>query len=148
MTKARIPTIALSLTMAVLTGACAQLQPPPKRADPQALLEGTRWQLQQLGSQPALDAHRPTLSFDATGMASGSGSCNGFTAAVTVNGKSITFGTLAHTEMACTGGLNAQEANFFKALQDAQWFTMSASTLTVYTKALDLPLVFERESPN
>jgi heat shock protein HslJ len=143
----RIPKVAVAVLLALLTVACAQLQPPPKRADPQALLEGTRWQLQQLGSQTALDAHRPTLSFDATGMASGSGSCNGFTAAVTVNGKSITFGALARTEMACTGALNAQEAGFFKALQDAQWFTMSASTLTVYTKALDLPLVFAREAP-
>ena len=143
----RIPKVAVAVLLALLTVACAQLQPPPKRADPQALLEGTRWQLQQLGSQPALDAHRPTLLFDVTGMASGSGSCNGFTAAVTVNGKSITFGALARTEMACTGALNAQEAGFFKALQDAQWFTMSASTLTVYTKALDLPLVFARDSP-
>ena len=64
-----------------------------------------------------------------------------------MSGKSITFGALATTRMACSDALNAQESSYFKALQQAEWFTVLGSSLSIYTKAMDQPLVFFRTSP-
>ncbi len=58
-----------------------------------------------------------------------------------VDGKSITFSPLATTRMACAEALNAQEPTYLKALQQAQWFTVAGNTLTIYTKAMEQPLV-------
>ena len=137
--------IAIALTT-VVCSACGMLVVPPKSA-PEGLLTNTAWQLQQLGSQGAIAGNQPTLSFAQAGRVSGSGSCNQFNGPVTVSGKSITFGALASTRMACSDALNAQESSYFKALQQAEWFTVLGSSLSIYTKAMDQPLVFFRTSP-
>jgi heat shock protein HslJ len=135
-----------ALSTTVWITACAGLEPLPKNT-PEGLLAGTAWQLQQLGSQGALEANQPTLVFAKADRVSGTGSCNQFNGTVTLNGKSITFGPLASTRMSCADALNAQESTYFKALQHAEWFTIAGSTLTIYTKAMDQPLVFFRTSP-
>jgi len=115
--------------------------------DPQGLLAGTGWQLQTLGASGALAEPQPTLEFARPDKVSGSGSCNRFNGSVTVTGKSITFGPLASTRMACADALNQQESLYFKALAQAQWFTIGGTTLTIYTKAMDEPLVFSHTNP-
>ena len=135
----------VAFALAVLS-ACGMLAAPPKNT-PEGLLAGTGWQLQQLGSQGAIAGNQPTLSFAEAGTVSGSGSCNQFNGPVTVNGKSISFGAFASTRMACSDALNAQESTYFKALQQAEWFTVLGNSLTIYTKAMDQPLVFLRTSP-
>jgi heat shock protein HslJ len=146
--NARLSTIVSLIGVAILSSlsACSTLTPAPKNL-PEGLLEGTGWQLQQLGAQGAIAGNQPTLSFAQLGKVSGTGSCNQFNGPVTVNGKSITFGALASTRMACSEALNKQEAAYFKALGQAEWFTVAGSTLTIYTKAMDQPLVFFRTSP-
>ena len=121
--------------------ACASRQPSHEAA-PEGLLAGTAWRLQQLGSEGALEGHQPTLIFGQFDRVNGTGSCNRFNGSVVVDRKSITFGPLASTRMACEAAISTQEANYFKALQQAEWFTISGSALTIYTKAMDLPLVF------
>ena len=128
------------------TAACTTLTPTAANT-PEGFLTGTGWQLQQLGAQGAIAGSQPTLAFVGAGKVSGTGSCNQFNGPVTVNGKSITFGALASTRMACADALNTQEATYFKALQQAEWFTVAGSTLTIYTKAMDQPLVYFRTSP-
>jgi len=115
--------------------------------DPQGLLAGTGWQLQMLGASRALAAAQPTVEFARPDKVSGSGSCNRFNGSVTVAGKSITFGPLASTRMACAEAVNQQESLFFKALAQAEWFTIGGTALTIYTKAIDEPLVFVRTDP-
>jgi len=115
--------------------------------DPQGLLAGTGWQLQTLGASRALAQAQPTLEFARPDKVSGSGSCNRFNGSVTVSGKSITFGPLASTRMACADAINQQESLYFKALAQAQWFTIGGTTLTLYTRAMDEPLVFSRTNP-
>jgi len=138
----RLVSIALATVVCL---ACSTLVVPPK-SSPDSLL-ATGWQLQQLGGQGAIAGNQPTLSFVEAGTVTGSGSCNQFNGPVTVNGKSITFGTLASTRMACSNALNAQESTYFKALTQAEWFIVFGSTLTIYTKATDQPLVFFRTTP-
>ena len=125
---------------------CKSLEPLPKDT-PEGLLGGTSWQLQQLGAQGAIAGSQPTLVFASAGKVSGSGSCNQFNGTVTIDGKSITFSPLATTRMACAQALNAQEAAYLKALQQAQWFTVAGNTLTIYTKAMEQPLVYLRSKP-
>ena len=115
--------------------------------DPQGLLSGTGWQLQTLGASRVLAQAQPTLEFARPDKVSGSGSCNRFNGSVTVSGKSITFGPLASTRMACADAINQQESLYFKALAQAQWFTIGGTTLTLYTRAMDEPLVFSRTNP-
>ncbi len=139
----RYGSIALAIAM---LSACALMIGPPKNT-PEGLLAGTGWRLEQLGSQGAIEGNQPTLSFAEAGKVSGSGSCNQFNGPVSVNGKSISIGVLASTRMACSDALNAQESMYFKALQQAEWFTVLGNSLTIYTKAMDQPLMFLRTSP-
>lgn len=125
---------------------CKSLEPLPKNT-PEGLLGGTSWQLQQLGAHGAIAGSQPTLVFAEAGKVSGTASCNQFSGTVAIDGKSITFSPLATTRMACAEALNAQEATYLKALQEAQWFTVAGNTLTIYTKAMSQPLVYFRSKP-
>lgn len=136
--------VSLSALIAVAgIAGCKSLEPLPKDS-PEGLLGGTSWQLQQLGGQGAIAGSQPTLVFASAGKVSGTGSCNQFNGTVTIDGKSITFSPLATTRMACAEALNAQEAAYLKALQQAQWFTVAGNTLTIYTKSMEQPLVYFR----
>jgi heat shock protein HslJ len=136
-----------SIALAVAALSACGLTIGPAKNTPDGLLAGTGWQLVQLGSQGAIEGNQPTLSFAESGEVSGSGSCNQFNGPVAVNGKSISIGVLASTRMACSDVLNAQESTYFKALQQAEWFTVLGNSLTIYTKAMDQPLTFLRTSP-
>jgi heat shock protein HslJ len=124
--------------------ACANAASSDDRGDP---LIGTHWQLQTLGTTAVLESGRPTLEF-ASGRVTGTGACNRFNGPVTVSGKSITFGALATTRMACGDDVNRQEAAYLKALAQAQWFLVQGATLTIYTSAMDMPLAFVRLESN
>ena len=125
---------------------CSQFM-PAKNTGPEGMLSGTAWQLQQLGTQGALEAQQPTLAFDSGGKVNGSGSCNRFNGTVTISGKAIQFSPLAATKMACAAALNQQEATYFTALQQAEWFLIAGTTLTIYTRSMDQPLVYFRTLP-
>jgi heat shock protein HslJ len=105
-------------------------------------LAGTSWQLLQLGPNGALSENLPTLSFSKDGKVSGSGGCNTFTGTVTESGMAIKFGALAATKKSCSEQVNAQEAAYFKALEQAQTFENRATSLLINTKAFNEPLSF------
>ncbi len=54
----------------------------------------------------------------------------------------IKFGALAATKKACSEEVNAQEAAYFKALEQAQTFEIRATSLLINTKAFNEPLSF------
>lgn len=110
-------------------------------------LAGTSWQLLQLGSNGALSENLPTLTFSTDGKVSGSGGCNTFTGSVTESGMHITFGAIAASRKACSEQVNAQEAAYFKALEQAQTFENRATSLLINTKAFDEPLSFVPAKP-
>ena len=105
-------------------------------------LAGTSWQLLQLGPSGALSENLPTLTFSTDGKVSGSGGCNTFNGTVTMSGMAIKFGALAATKKSCSKEVDAQEAAYFKALEQAQTFEMRATSLLINTKAFNEPLSF------
>ena len=105
-------------------------------------LAGTNWQLLQLGPNGALSENLPTLSFSNDGKVSGSGGCNTFSGPVTISGMAIKFGPLAATKKACSEQVDAQEAAYLKALEQAQTFEIRATSLLINTKAFAEPLSF------
>jgi len=137
---------AWAAALCVLAVGCTQLM-PQKSNSPEGLLAGTAWQLQLLGTQGALEAQQPTLEFDKGDKISGSGSCNRFNGTVAISGKAMSIGPLASTRMACAPALNQQEQTYFTALQQAEWFLVAGTTLTIYTRSMDQPLVFFRTRP-
>ena len=83
-------------------------------------LAGTSWQLLQLGPNGALSENLPTLSVSKDGKVSGSGGCNTYSGTVTTSGMAIKFGALTATKKACSKEINAQEAAYLKALEQAR----------------------------
>ncbi len=111
-------------------------------------LEGTSWQLLQLGPNGALSENLPTVSFAARGKVSGSTGCNTFTGTVTTSGMVLKFITLkASSKQSCSEQVEAQETIYLKALEQAQTFELSATNLAINTKAFNEPLSFVPAKP-
>ena len=105
-------------------------------------LDGTSWQLLALGPNGALEGSQPTLTVGPDGKVTGSGGCNNYTGAVTTSGMAIKFTGLAATKKACSDEVNAQEAAFLKALEQATTFENRATSLLINTKSFEEPLSF------
>jgi heat shock protein HslJ len=123
----------LGLFVACLVEGCANAN-KDSTAIAEAALTGTAWQLGKLADKATLAAAQATLEFTTTDQVAGTG-------------NSISFGPLAATRMACGDEINAQEAEYFKALEAAQRYVVDGNTLTIYTKAMDAPLLFIRKIP-
>jgi len=107
----------------------------------------TTWLLEDLGGAGVLDRARATLAFTEPGKVAGSGSCNRFFGSVAISGQSISFGQLGSTRMACVPAVATQEANYLKALADAERFVLDGPFLLIYAKNMDKPLRFTRTTP-
>ncbi len=100
---------------------------PATAADTLRELEGS-WQLNYIsGPRIAFDGlypdNKPTISFDIAGArVSGNTGCNTFSGPVRVSEKSIGFGELATTRMACKGN---GEAVFLAALRKVNRFDIT-----------------------
>ncbi len=116
----------------------------PEQTDP---LPGTSWRLEDLGGAGVVDRVEATLEFSTAGRVAGRGSCNRFFGAVTIAGRSITFGSIGSTRMACPPAVSDQESKYFKALEQAQRFELRGSTLLITYVGSDKPLRFTRNSP-
>ena len=78
--------------------------------------------------------------FDAAGNASGNAGCNTFNGSFTLDAKTITFGPLISTKMACLGAGNTVESAYLPALQDATGWAIGADGDLTLTGGV--PLVF------
>jgi heat shock protein HslJ len=107
--------IARSFSAVILlaTAACTGTAPPaasgaggepPAPASAEAIQDRT-WTLIQLGKAPLIvtgDAPRPTLTLKSPeGLAQGMGGCNRFSGTYELQGRSLRFGPLISTKMAC-----------------------------------------------
>ena len=111
-------------------------------------LPGTSWVLEDLAGAPVVQRGRATLEFDASGRASGNGSCNRFSGPATISGDSISFGPLISTEMACVEEpLTNQETRYLAALGAAERWAMEGSTLRIYFTGSGEPLRLSRTPP-
>lgn len=105
-------------------------------------LWGTAWHLEDLAGTPVLERVEATLVFPEPGKAAGNGSCNRFFATVAISGESISFSAIGATRMACEEAVGMQEAKYLSALQNAERFSLEASTLSIHCKGMDQPLRF------
>ena len=117
---------------------------------PDALLEGTAWQLdgivsgQTVSSVPA-GGHVPTLSLAADGTVGVHTGCNGGHGTATVDGSSITFGPVVTTKMACADEAGREtEAAVLAVLDGTVEWSITEKTLTL-TKG-DQGLVYRAAS--
>ncbi len=109
-------------------------------------LLGTAWRLEDLGGAGVLDRAEATLEFPEVGKVTGSGSCNRFFGNVEIFGESLKFGPLGSTRMTCTETIGKQEAEYLKALRDAERFSLDGSMLLIYSKGMEKPLRFTRKN--
>ena len=105
-------------------------------------LEGTSWVLVSYGGIPVLPNTQPSLNFE-EGTAGGNSSCNHFGGDYQVRGKTIAFGNLAWTLMACQdNGVMDQEQAYMRLLGGELGYEIIGGQLILTTENGDL-LVFE-----
>lgn len=75
------------------------------------------WLAEDIQGGGVIDRAQTTLELSADGSFHGSGGCNNYRGKAVIEGKSIAFGPVAATRMACPEALMNQEAKFFKALE-------------------------------
>ncbi len=101
-------------------------------------LAGVDWKLTRLGDMAVVVAEprrQPSLTLTADGRVAGFDGCNRFAGSYQVTGRSIAFGQMASTKMACLDGMEHERA-FADALGRARSFrspalSSSSPTLTV-----------------
>jgi heat shock protein HslJ len=110
--------VALAALTAVALAACTTGATPAARSG--LPLEGTSWQLSSYvgpeGTEvPVPDGVAATARFEG-GTVSGTGGCNSYTAAYTLDGEELTIDPVASTMMACEGPAGTLENLYFAAL--------------------------------
>jgi heat shock protein HslJ len=100
-------------------------------------LVNTSWRLVSFGQPSAeisvIEDSNVTLQFNAEGKASGSGSCNSYSAQYQVKENLVSFGEINHTLMACEQeGIDEQEQNYLQALETAGKFALAGDHMTIW----------------
>lgn len=129
----RFKVAAALLLFACALGACTS----PQRVEPAgavtASLAGSRWVLQQLGSDAVPAAPIVTLDFTADARAQGGDGCNRYAGSVAIDAGSIRFGRdLAGTMMACPGEIDVRARAYRNALRDAARYRIDDGRLSLH----------------
>jgi heat shock protein HslJ len=124
------------VTVMVLTGcSSAGGSPAPSAAASvggAAELDGTTWNLTEIGGTAVTATAPPTLVFASGGMVSGLAGCNTFSGTATIGAGTIEFGPLATTRMACTDEATTKlETDYLAALEGAATWAVEAEALTI-----------------
>ena len=93
--------------------------------EPDALLIGDEWVVDDIGGGGIIDRSRVTLDFGVDGRLAGRASCNAYTTSYLLTGENVTVGTTATTMMSCPPSLQAQERRFLEILQRVRRFDIS-----------------------
>src|SRR3954454_253807 len=94
-------------------------------------LQNTKWLVNTVGRQGALDDPRATVEFTTDAHAGGHAGCNHWNAAWHVRGSTISFGRVAATRMACSGPVDNRERKFIAALSAVKAFRVEPSNLLI-----------------
>lgn len=116
----RMPMAVLCTAGALVAAACASTAP-------QNALSGTHWQVETLGGQ-MVGERAPTIELAADRIV-GTGGCNRYFGAYSVEGEAISVGAVGSTEMACEPPIMAREASFFAALSASRTYRRLGDTL-------------------
>ncbi len=97
-----------------------------QETSPAASLNGTEWQLSQMGGVKPLTERPATLAFKGDSL-SGTGGCNRFVGGFTGEGFRLTVSpNLASTMMACSAPLMKQEQQMLEALKTVTRYSLNA----------------------
>ncbi|NJN99305.1 MAG: META domain-containing protein [Anaerolineales bacterium] len=95
-------------------------------------LEQTTWQLEMLGTQPALTARPVTLIFQADNHVGGEAGCNSYGGTYSLNGDQLTFSYLTSTLMACAEPeFMEQEQKYLTSLAQTAGYKLEGNRLTI-----------------
>lgn len=112
--------------------------------DPQTLVTGPEWRIEDVVGRGIVDASRVTIAFDA-GRVAGSTGCNRFIGGYTLNGEGLALGQMGVTMMACPEALMMQERRVLDALAEVRRFDIDATgALLLIGGADDAPLLVAR----
>ncbi len=106
--------------------------------EPQAAvpLSGTNWQVQSYNNgrgavtTPLQDSEM-TAVFAPDGTISGSSGCNSFTGSYSVEGSSLSIGSVTSTQQTCSDPVMEQEQAYLTALQASTKYSQTADRLTL-----------------
>ena len=139
----RAPDMRQALLLAAFVMGCTKSPAPADSASPAAghaqAITGREWKLVELegrANPTGAGGRQVTLRFE-QGRAAGFAGCNQYGGSYTVRGDSITFGPAAATRMACSEGMDVEQA-YLSALPQIVRFTIADSTLTLFST--DIPL--------
>ncbi|WP_379889803.1 META domain-containing protein [Marinobacter lacisalsi] len=93
--------------------------------DPESLLTGTRWVVEDLNSQGIIDYSRITIEFSGNGRIQGNAGCNRYSGNYEITGEGIDVSELATTSMACAPALMKQEDRVLDTVANARRFGLS-----------------------
>lgn len=95
-------------------------------------LEQTGWQLEMLGTQPALTARPVTLTFQADNHVGGEAGCNGYGGTYSLNGDQLTFSYLSSTLRACAEPeFMEQEQKYLSSLAQTAGYKLEGNRLVI-----------------
>lgn len=98
-----------------VSSALAQSAMPTSLAD-------TSWRAETIGERETLPNIASTLKFGADYNVTGDTGCNRYFASVALTDKSLKFGPIGATRMACEASVNEQEVQFLQALDAARGY--------------------------
>lgn len=118
--------------------------------DPQRLLRGAEWVVEDIAGAGLIDSSRVTLRFLSDNRVAGRASCNRYAGSYQLTGEGIGFGAIAATRMACAPALMEQENRFLRILGEVvrvqigrqgqlQLSTSSGDTITAFQSTGDTP---------
>lgn len=95
--------------------------------DPQRLLQGVEWVVEDIDHRGIIDNSRVTINFLPEGRVAGRASCNNFMGGYQLTGEGLSFGQAATTMMACAPALMNQERTFLEVLADVNRFDINST---------------------
>jgi putative lipoprotein len=98
-----------------------------------AELVGSEWALTHLGSAADQSESGITATFGEDASIKGSAGCNTYSASYELDGKWMTIGPVAITEMACDSAIMDREQEYLTALEDTAWYAIQSDTLVLYS---------------
>jgi heat shock protein HslJ len=95
--------------------------------DPESLLTGTVWRVEDVMGGGVIDSAKVTLAFDGQGRVSGRSACNRYSGGYDLTGEGVSFGQIAVTRMACAPALMELERKMLEALSQVRRFDFDAT---------------------
>lgn len=108
------------------------------------------WLAEDIRGGGVIDRLQSVLAIAADGAVSGTGGCNRMTGKAAISDRTLRFGPIASTRMACAPAAMDQEGKFFAALEEARAWSLDQmrGKLVLLDEKGAVLIVFARMSPS